>query len=257
MPNMTFDKQGYHLFEGGDGISQSTPLVNKRNVLEVAAVATQVVNALLVSFSIKRSVQTLHKQVSRLNKHHYHLPLFQQLVSWSTWVSRFPLGVSPSHVPHQYLQDKWYRFSWTRCPSCHPTHSVWAAKETKHWPQPVSWPHPSSTTELLMEEALLRLRQLSDTCNNHYYYNNHHNRCTALFPGPPGWAGARRELLDFMGQGEINRGRHTDHPAGCHSIRTNQCPPPPRPPAYFYGPDALPAVQSTVSKHWMQLAHSD
>ena len=24
-------------------------------------------------------------------------------------------------------------------------------------------------------------------------------------------------------------GRHTDHPAGCHSIRTNHCPPPPSP----------------------------
>ena len=54
-------------------------------------------------------------------------------------------------------------------------------------------------------------------------------RFTALFPGPPGWAGVRRELLDFMVQGEINRGRHTDHPAGRHSIRTNQCPPPPSP----------------------------
>jgi len=30
-------------------------------------------------------------------------------------------------------------------------------------------------------------------------------------------------------QGEINRGRHTDHPAGRHSIQTNQCPPPPYP----------------------------
>ena len=38
----------------------------------------------------------------------------------------------------------------------------------------------------------------------------HHNRFTALFPGPPGWAGARRELLDFMVQGKINRGRQTD-----------------------------------------------
>ena len=55
----------------------------------------------------------------------------------------------------------------------------------------------------------------------------HHNRFTALFPGPPGWAGARRELLDFVVQGKINRGRHTDHPAGCHSIWTKQCPPPP------------------------------
>ena len=54
-----------------------------------------------------------------------------------------------------------------------------------------------------------------------------HNCFTALFPGPPGWAGARRELLDFMVRGKINRGRHTDHPAGRHSIRTNHCPPPP------------------------------
>jgi len=30
----------------------------------------------------------------------------------------------------------------------------------------------------------------------------HHNRFTALSPGPPGWAGARRELLDFTVQGK-------------------------------------------------------
>jgi len=76
----------------------------------------------------------------------------------------------------------------------------------------------------------------------------HHNRFMALFLGPPGWASAKRELLDFMVQGKINRGRHSDHPAGRHSIRTNQCPPPPSP--YFYRPDALPATQTTVSKHW-------
>ena len=56
-----------------------------------------------------------------------------------------------------------------------------------------------------------------------------HNHFRALFPGPPGWAGARRDLLDFVVQRKINRGRHTDHPAGCHSIQTNQCPPPPSP----------------------------
>jgi len=43
--------------------------------------------------------------------------------------------------------------------------------------------------------------------NNHA--TPHHNRFTALLPGPPGWASARRELLDFMVQGKINRGRHT------------------------------------------------
>jgi len=34
---------------------------------------------------------------------------------------------------------------------------------------------------------------------------------------------------DFMVQGKINRGRHTDHPAGHHCIRINQCPHPPSP----------------------------
>ena len=53
-------------------------------------------------------------------------------------------------------------------------------------------------------------------------------------------------------QGKINRGSHTDHPAGRHSIRTNQCPNPPWP-HIFYRPDALPAAQPTASKHCRQL----
>jgi len=68
----------------------------------------------------------------------------------------------------------------------------------------------------------------------HQVTTRHHNRSTALFRGPTGWARARRELLDFMVQGKINSGRHTDHPAGCHSIRTNQCPLPPSP-IFFTG----------------------
>ena len=73
----------------------------------------------------------------------------------------------------------------------------------------------------------------------------YHNHFKALFPGPPGWAGARIEILDFMVQGKINRDRHTDHPAGRHSIRTKQ-----HHPHVFYRPDALPATLPTVSKHW-------
>jgi len=42
--------------------------------------------------------------------------------------------------------------------------------------------------------------------------------------------------------------RLTEADAGRHSIRTNQYPPPPSP--IFYGPDALPAAQPTVSRHW-------
>jgi len=45
-------------------------------------------------------------------------------------------------------------------------------------------------------------------------YHHHHNRFTALFPGLPRWAGARRELLDFIVQGRINTGRQTDRPSG-------------------------------------------
>jgi len=60
-------------------------------------------------------------------------------------------------------------------------------------------------------------------------HHHHNNRFTVLFPGPSGWASARRELLDFRVQGKTNRGRHTDHPAGRHSIRTKECPPPSSP----------------------------
>ena len=58
-------------------------------------------------------------------------------------------------------------------------------------------------------------------------HHHHHNCFTALFPGPPRWVGARTELLDFTVQGKINRGRHTHHPDGRHSIWTKQCPSPP------------------------------
>jgi len=47
------------------------------------------------------------------------------------------------------------------------------------------------------------------------------------FSGTTRVSRAKRELLDFMMQGKINRGRYTGHPAGRHSIRTNQCLPPP------------------------------
>jgi len=45
----------------------------------------------------------------------------------------------------------------------------------------------------------------------------------------------------FYGAREDNRGRHTNHPTGRHSIRTNQLPTCVIPP-FFYRPDALPAI---------------
>ena len=74
------------------------------------------------------------------------------------------------------------------------------------------------------------------------------------FPGPPGWPGARRELLDFMLQGEINRGRHTDHPPWRHSIRTNQCLPPPSPHIFLRAgcPSCRPINSIKALKAFMQ-----
>jgi len=92
-----------------------------------------------------------------------------------------------------------------------------------------------------------------------YHY---HNRFTALFPGPPGWANARRELLDFMLQGKINRGRHTDQPAGRHSIQTNQCPPPSSPHSLQTGcPSCCPtnsvkALKAMETCNNIQFTHS-
>jgi len=167
--------------------------------------------------------------------------------------------------------DKWHGFSRARHRSCHPSNDVKALKGTritdsKQGKLPIglsdlflSWSTTAVTPEGRGVTSLLPGVRYSDASMkkiNTIRYRHHHNRFTALFPGPPGWAGARTELLDldFMVQGKINRGRHTDHPAGRHSIRTNQCPPPPSP--IFYRPDALPAAQPTMSKHWRQLAHS-
>ena len=84
-------------------------------------------------------------------------------------------------------------------------------------------------------------------CGPHTPHSHQHNRFMALFPGPPGRAGARRELLDFMVQGKINRGRHTDHTAGRHSIQTNQCPPPPSPHIFTGRMPFLPPNQQCQS----------
>ena len=46
----------------------------------------------------------------------------------------------------------------------------------------------------------------------------------APFLGLPGWASARRNLLDFYGARKDNTGRYTDHPGGRNSIWTNQRP---------------------------------
>jgi len=121
------------------------------------------------------------------------------------------------------------------------------------WDDQPSCPTPSQMLIDLLKLLICRSMQVQEHCAKGMNNHHRHNRFTALLPGKPGWAGARRELLDFMVQGKINRGGRTNHPAGRHSIRTKHCPPPPAP--IFYRPDALPADQLTVSKHWRQKRH--
>jgi len=48
-----------------------------------------------------------------------------------------------------------------------------------------------------------------------------------FFRDHPGEPVPEENLWTYMVQGKINGGRHTDHPAGRHSIQSNQCLPPP------------------------------
>ena len=86
--NTRLGKQVYHLLKDGDSILQSMPLVDKRNVLKVAAIASEVVNTLLVSFSIERSLQTLHT-----NKRHDWIIIIIVIISGIRLATTFSLAL--------------------------------------------------------------------------------------------------------------------------------------------------------------------
>ena len=66
-----------------------------------------------------------------------------------------------------------------------------------------------------------------------------------FFRDHPGEPVTEENFWTYGAREDLQRQTHRPS-AGSHSIRTNQCPPPPY--SYnFYGPDALPAVQPTVS----------
>jgi len=85
-------------------------------------------------------------------------------------------------------------------------------------------------------------------CHICAFHTHMHNRFTALFPWLPGWAGARRNLLvDFMVQGKITWGRHTDNPDGRHSIQINQRPTSIIP--HFYA--GCPSCRNSLNLSWL------
>ena len=129
---------------------------------------------------------------------------------------------------------------WSSWCHCHPIISCFI--KIQHWfdLSGAGLPGKEAVERVFTQCRLYTVEWMMYTTTPH-----HHSHFTALFPGPPGWAGARRELQDFMVQGSINRGRNTDHPAGRHSIRTNHCPPPQSPPHFLQ--DGCPSFRPTNS----------
>jgi len=78
-----------------------------------------------------------------------------------------------------------------------------------------------------------------------------HTRLTALCPGLPGWAGTRKiKPIWILLKQETVSGSGI-HWAICkYAPRSRQITMPARHRSFFYRPDALPAAQPTVSKHW-------
>ena len=66
-------------------------------------------------------------------------------------------------------------------------------------------------------------------CNECAVTTPHHNHFTALFPGPPGWAGARRELLDLWCKGRLTEAYTLTIRLGATPSGLNQYPPLPSP----------------------------
>ena len=84
--------------------------------------------------------------------------------------------------------------------------------------------------------------------------NTHtHTRLTALFPGLPRWAGTRNgKPIWILLKHETVSGSGISW-AMCKSApRSRQITTPAPHRSVFYRPDALPAAQPTVSKHWRQ-----
>jgi len=92
--------------------------------------------------------------------------------------------------------------------------------------------HPKNILQTISVSELGEWPIWSLLISTESHHHHHHNRFMALFPGPPGWAGASRELLDFMVQGKISRGRHTRHliRLGATPSGLTSAPPPPSSP---------------------------
>jgi len=87
-----------------------------------------------------------------------------------------------------------------------------------------------------------------------------HTRLIALCPGLPRWAGTRKEKPVTAGNCWILLKQETVSGSGIHwairksAPRSSQITMPVPHHSVFYRPDALPAAQPTVSKHWRPIS---
>jgi len=95
-------------------------------------------------------------------------------------------------------------------------------------------------------------------CNISTTWNTHtHTHLTAIFPGLPRWAASLKAKtnLDFTEARDSEWQWHQlEHMQVCTSLQTDSHAS--TSPLSFYRPDALPAAQPTVSKHWRQSLES-
>jgi len=144
-------------------------------------------------------------------------PLLFSLFSWPCFTVLLRLSRVP---PKEYLRIIQPGFA--RCRSRCPTNSVKAltepqiiAEKNVHRPRR-SW-STSSIINWWKGRGIFNARCTNvETVMTHSHTRNHF---TALYPGLPGWAGARRNLVDFMVLGKITE---ADNPAWRHSMRTNK-----------------------------------
>ena len=150
-----------------------------------------------------------------------------------------------------------HQYCWQQCPFPWDSLSGW--RKDFQWANPLVcvWncitPHkhfvatnPQNSTGNQVTQVDLKM-VITPACacvycqyGRHTTHTHTHNHFTSHFLGLPRWAGASRSELLVYGAREDNRGRHTDHPDGRQSIRTNQWPTSIILP--IFTPDALPAA---------------
>jgi len=96
-----------------------------------------------------------------------------------------------------------------------------------------------------------------DTLPQSATHTHTHTRLTALFPGLARWAGTRKvkPIWILLKQDTVS-GSGISWAIGKSAPRSRQTTMPAPHRSVFYRPDALPAAQPTVSKHWRQMPQS-